>query len=266
MKTTPKPRQTGMTEESFFSKLLRIILVLAFDAGAVWFIQNAVSRGFSQLLWVMVVITIMLNVIFLHPKAYPFRWMALGLSFLTLFTIYPMLFTFYVAFTNYGDGHLLTKEQAIPLIEKTTFLSEGGKSYSWTAFKSPEGDYALWLIDPDGQTFLAKVGETIVAAGALKGTEVAELKRAVTLSATNRLTVLPVGKAGAKVVVWVLGGTAVMDDKGGTVTAPFSGASITFPAASMAGQLLVQLTDVPLQPARYAPWSSTSHQLTITIY
>jgi len=164
MKTTPKPRQTGMMEESIFSKMIRILLVLAFDAGAIWFIQNAVSKGYSQLLWVMIVITIMLNVIFLHPKAYPFRWMAIGLSFLTLFTIYPMLFTFYVAFTNYGDGHLLTKEQAIPLIEKATFLSEGGKSYSWTAFKSPEGNYALWLIDPDGQTFLTKVGETIAAA------------------------------------------------------------------------------------------------------
>lgn len=166
MKTTSKPRQIGMPEESFLSKLIRVILVLAFDLGAAWFIQNAVARGFTQLLGVIIVITLLVNAIFLHPKAYPFRWMAIGLSFLTLFTIYPMLFTFYVAFTNYGDGHLLTKEQAIPLIEKTTYLSEGGKSYTWTAFKSAEGAYALWLIDPDGQTFLAKPDETLVAAKA----------------------------------------------------------------------------------------------------
>ena len=69
-----------------------------------------------------------------------------------------------MAFTNYGDGHLLTKEQAIPLIEKATYLPENGKSYSWTAFKSPAGDYALWLVNPEGETFLAKPGEEIVPA------------------------------------------------------------------------------------------------------
>jgi ABC-type sugar transport system permease subunit len=99
--------------------------------------------------------------------AYPYRWMAVGLSFLILFTIYPMLFTIYVAFTNYGDGHLLTKEQAIPLIEKTTYLPESGKSYSWTAFKSPSGDYELWLIAPDGKSYIAIPGHEIepVSAG-----------------------------------------------------------------------------------------------------
>jgi ABC-type sugar transport system permease subunit len=75
-----------------------------------------------------------------------------------------MVFTIYVAFTNYGDGHLITKEQAIPLIEKTTYLAEGGKSYTWTAYKNGAGDYALWLVDPEGNSFLAKPGEAIVAA------------------------------------------------------------------------------------------------------
>ncbi|MCK7479346.1 MAG: hypothetical protein M0C28_19795 [Candidatus Moduliflexus flocculans] len=58
------------------------------------------------------------------------------MGFLILFTIYPMFFTIYVAFTNYGDGHLLTKEQAIPLIEKAGLSClKTGKSYSWTALQ-----------------------------------------------------------------------------------------------------------------------------------
>ncbi|MEZ4645028.1 MAG: hypothetical protein R3E31_20235 [Chloroflexota bacterium] len=64
------------------------------------------SKDFTQLVIIISVIAVMLNLIFLIPKAYPFRWMAIGLSFLVLFTIYPMIFTIYVAFTNYGDGHL----------------------------------------------------------------------------------------------------------------------------------------------------------------
>lgn len=155
-----KPMRTS--QESLMSRLLRILFLAVFVIGAVWFIQNAYSQGFDQLAIVMGVVTVMIVLIFLIPQAYPFRWMAIGLSFLILFTVYPMLFTFYVAFTNYGDGHLLTKEQAIPLIERATYLPEEGRSYKWTAFKSPSGDYALWLINPDGEAFLAKPGEEIV--------------------------------------------------------------------------------------------------------
>ena len=161
---TQRSKGSSSPEESPLSKMMRVILIALFDAGAVWFMINALSKGFTQLVVVISVITVMLNLIFLIPKAYPFRWMAIGLSFLILFTIYPMIFTIYVAFTNYGEGHLLTKEQALPLIEKETYLPETGKSYTWTAFKSPSNEYILWLINPDGETFLAKPDEKIIPA------------------------------------------------------------------------------------------------------
>lgn len=161
---TSRTKRAISMDETPLSKLMRFILIALFDIGAIWFIQNALSRGFTQLAVTLTIITLMLNLIFLLPRAYPFRWMAVGLSFLILFVIYPIVFTVYVAFTNYGDGHLLTKEQAIPLIEKATYLPENGRTYSWTAFKSANGDYALWLISPDGKTFLAKPGQEIVAA------------------------------------------------------------------------------------------------------
>ena len=160
----PRAKGALSSDESILSKLTRFIFIALFDLGAIWFIRNAMIHGFLQLAVVLGIITIMINLIFLIPGAYPFRWMAIGFSFLILFVIYPIVFTIYVAFTNYGDGHLLTKEQAIPLIEKATFLSENAKTYSWTAFKSPSNEYALWLVDPDGQTFLAKPGQEVIAA------------------------------------------------------------------------------------------------------
>jgi ABC-type sugar transport system permease subunit len=159
----PRAKGAGFREESILSKIMRFILIALFDLGALWFIRNAMINGFLQLVVVLGIITVMINLIFLIPGAYPFRWMAVGFSFLILFVMYPIVFTTYVAFTNYGDGHLLTKEQAIPLIEKATFLSENGKTYSWTAYKSPSNEYALWLVDPDGQTFLAKPGQEVIA-------------------------------------------------------------------------------------------------------
>ena len=162
--TSERSKKPGKTEESFLSRLIRIIFLVLFDAGVIWFAQNALAKGFDQLVIVIGIIAVMFNLIFLLPQAYPFRWMAFGLGFLILFTVYPMFFTIYVAFTNYGDGHLLTKQQAIPLIERQVFLPEAGKSYSWTAFKSEAGDYALWLISPEGETFFAKPGEQILPA------------------------------------------------------------------------------------------------------
>ena len=143
MTTAGQAKSTRKSTESPLSILIRVILIVFFDAGAVWFIQNALALGFTQLAVVIGVITLMFNLIFLLPKAYPFRWMALGLGFMILLTIYPMVFTLYIAFTNYGDGHLLTREQAIPLIEKQKYLAEDGATYSWTAYKSTDGRHPL---------------------------------------------------------------------------------------------------------------------------
>lgn len=165
--TTPIPQRSvklQMAAESPLNVLLRGIFVMVFDVGAFWFIYSAVSQGFIELAVVFGIITVLLNLIFLLPQAYPFRWMGIGLAFLILFVIYPMLFTVYIAFTNYGDGHFLTKEQVIVQIEKVTYLPEAGSSYSWTAFKSEAGVYALWLVDADGNSFLGKPGEAIVPA------------------------------------------------------------------------------------------------------
>ena len=132
-----KSKGIKMAQESFLSKVMRWILVAIFDIGAIWFIYNAFSREFMQLGTVITVITVMINLIFLISKAYPFRWIAIGLSFMILFTIYPIIFTIYVAFTNYGDGHLLTREMVIEQLSTQLYLPEAGKSYSWTAYKSP---------------------------------------------------------------------------------------------------------------------------------
>ena len=71
----------------------------------------------------------------LRKEAYPLRWMVVGLVLMALFTIYPIFFTVWVAFTNYGEGHLITKEQAIDQILNEKYLPETGKAYTWTAFQ-----------------------------------------------------------------------------------------------------------------------------------
>ncbi len=165
--TIPTPQRAAkiqMPTEPPLTALLRGLFVVLFDVGAAWFLYSTITLGYYQLAVVLGIITVLINLIFILPQAYPFRWMAIGFAFLILFVIYPILFTVYVAFTNYGDGHFLTKDQVIAQIEKVTYLPASGTSYSWTAYKSEAGVYALWLVDTEGNSFLAKPGEAIVPA------------------------------------------------------------------------------------------------------
>jgi arabinogalactan oligomer/maltooligosaccharide transport system permease protein len=149
----------GQPSATMGGMAIRLILLAIFDVLAVWLIFNLVTDGYWPLGVMITLITIFINVVFLRQGMYPLRWMAIGLSLLTLLSVYPILYTFWIAFTNYGDGHLLTKQQSIDTLDRQTYLPEGGVTFSWTAFQTPDGEYALWLVNEDGTTILAKPGE-----------------------------------------------------------------------------------------------------------
>lgn len=135
---------------------LRIALLAIVDIGMIWFITQLIINGFTDVAIVLIIIVIFNTYVFLAPKAYPLRWMAIGLSALLLFAIFPIIYTTYVAFTNYGDGHLLTKAQAIEQIQRELFLPEEGKSYEWIAYRSEDGEYLLWIRDVEGNTNIVR--------------------------------------------------------------------------------------------------------------
>jgi ABC-type sugar transport system permease subunit len=131
------------------------------DAAAIWYLIRLLSLGYFPLAAATIVIAIFVNVVLLRREAYPLRWMVVGLVLMAMFTIYPIFFTVWVSFTNYGEGHLVTKTQALDQILKAKYLPEAGLAYTWTAFKSSEGSYALWLRDADGNGHLALVGQPL---------------------------------------------------------------------------------------------------------
>jgi ABC-type sugar transport system permease subunit len=140
---------------------LRLIGLALVDAFAVWFLYRLIQDGVWPLTLVVLVVTLSLNVIYLREDLYPLRWLSPGLSLLILMALYPILFTVYTAFTNYSDGHLLTKQQVIHLLAKEQFLPEGAVVYRWTAFRGEQGEFALWLISDEGKHYLALPGEAI---------------------------------------------------------------------------------------------------------
>lgn len=159
--TQDAPKMKASPSTPVLSRLVRLGLVIAGDAAAIWFVQKLVSLGYYPFAAAILLIAIFVNIVLLVQRLYPLRWMVIGLVLMALFTIYPIIFTVWVAFTNYGEGHLVTKELAIVQLLKAKYLPESGTAYTWTAYKSPEGEYALWLIDAEGNGFFALPGESL---------------------------------------------------------------------------------------------------------
>ncbi len=142
---------------------LRLFLLAALDAMSLLFIWTLIANGRFPLAAVVFGVTVLVNVAFLYERAYPFRWFSPGLALMIIMLLYPTAYTFYVAFTNYGDGHLLTRVQAVTQLERQTFVPEDSPDFRWTAFRSDRGGYRLWLQSPEGD-YLAAPGEPLTPA------------------------------------------------------------------------------------------------------
>lgn len=164
-----QPEQASGASATLSAVMLRMVLLLGINAFAIWFAFNAFGQGFFALGLAIVLITAVVNYIIFVNDMYPLRWMVLGLVMMLMFSIYPIVLTGIVAFTNYGDGHLLTKEQSVEQILKQRYLPEGGAAYSWTGYINEADEYVLFLQDDVGEGFVAFPGQALVPAADAEG-------------------------------------------------------------------------------------------------
>lgn len=109
---------------------------------------------------------VLINAVYLIPGLWPIRWMSPALALMLLLAVYPLMYTVYVGFTNYSDGHGYTKVEALKLLSQRRYLPEDQVNYTWQPFQNESGEFALWLTDPNGNVFFAKPAqplETITA-------------------------------------------------------------------------------------------------------
>ncbi|GAB2704122.1 arabinogalactan oligomer/maltooligosaccharide transport system permease protein [Microbacterium marinum] len=62
---------------------------------------------------VAVALLVIADVVYFTKKALPLKYLLPGLSFLLIFQVFIFLYTGYIAFTNYGSGHVGSQEQAV---------------------------------------------------------------------------------------------------------------------------------------------------------
>src|SRR5262249_15828672 len=109
----------------------------------------------------IVLTLVLINAVYLIPGLWPIRWMSPALALMLLLAVYPLMYTIYVGFTNYSDGHSYTKVEALELLSERRYLPSDSVNYTWEPFQTESGEYALWLTDPDGNAYFAKPGQPL---------------------------------------------------------------------------------------------------------
>ncbi|MBN2113994.1 MAG: ABC transporter permease subunit [Acidimicrobiia bacterium] len=92
---------------------IRLFGLALLDGIVVALIPSLVDRGATVALISIVVGTLGINYVFLSARAMPFRWLVPGMVFLVLMMLWPIIFTVWVALTNWSTGNFITKDQAI---------------------------------------------------------------------------------------------------------------------------------------------------------
>ena len=96
--------------------LVKIIALAIIDALAVYAVLVIGRSGDWLVTGIIAVVTIAVNVIYFKRGLLPAKYLTPGLIFLAIFQIFVVLYSGYIAFTNYGTGHNSTKDDAIQAI------------------------------------------------------------------------------------------------------------------------------------------------------
>lgn len=150
-----------ISRSPFQTSLVNMIGLAVFDALALYIMWSLVGNGRSTIAIVVLVVTALINWIFLSDRLYPIRWLTPGLVLLLLMVVYPLLYTVYIGFTNYSDGHLLTKEQVINQITSRMYQPEDAADYEMVVYRSTDDQFLLLLKDAQGNYFTASQAEGV---------------------------------------------------------------------------------------------------------
>jgi arabinogalactan oligomer / maltooligosaccharide transport system permease protein len=141
----------------------KLLLLAAVDGAAIFMVLRMVALDAPwSAVGTTVAATLALNWIYIGQGKLPAKYLIPGTIFLLIFQIYPFVYTFYIAFTNYGTGQILTQEQAIERIERGSIRTlPDAERFDAVPFADGD-DLALLLTDEAGEQFLGTPGDGLV--------------------------------------------------------------------------------------------------------
>ncbi|WP_438854755.1 ABC transporter permease subunit [Agromyces sp. M3QZ16-3] len=136
------------------SILIKLLLLGIVDAIAVYAILVLALAQEWLVLAVVVGVTALVNWIYFSRKTLPAKYLTPGVIFLVLFQVFVLVYTGYIAFTNYGTGHNGSKEQAVSSLMAASLERVPESPTYQVTVVDQLGTLGLLVTDPDGDASL----------------------------------------------------------------------------------------------------------------
>ena len=138
-----------------FSTAVRYFFLAVFNAAAFYVIPLAISFESWFLLLIIGLITILINFTYLTERFKALKWITPGFIFLIAFVLFPAGYSFYVSFTNWSTGHILTKQQAIERLEDLSYSLDDQKGVEFDLYVLQDQNLDFYYIaDLDDENIL----------------------------------------------------------------------------------------------------------------
>lgn len=137
--------------------VVKLVLMALINAFGLYGILASWAVGNTAILVFLLVTLVSVNALYFTPtrRLLPAKYFAPGLVFLLIFQIFVVLYTASVAFTNYGDGHNSSKEDAIrALTQQHEQRVPGTPALPLTVVQSHDGDLGFATVDAAGTVFV----------------------------------------------------------------------------------------------------------------
>jgi arabinogalactan oligomer / maltooligosaccharide transport system permease protein len=196
----PAPEIPGLStrrSSSATGMIIKIVLLGLVLALTVFGAIPLISDGRWLWLAILLVVTMIIFYVYLGPGVIPLKYLIPGTILLLAFVVYPVIGTVAVAFTNFGDGHRGTKEDAIEAIEGVSVQQVPGSTvYPLTVATEGDpatGEVVFLLVDPETEQPLLGTADGLeeLDEGSV---EISNGK----IASAEGYTVLNIGQAGAR--------------------------------------------------------------------
>lgn len=142
----------------FVVKLVLMALINAVGIAVAWAAWDVGSWG---VLIGIVLLTAFADWIYFSRRRLPGKYLFPGLAFLLVFQLFTMLYTVYVATTNYGTGHNSTQAQAVDaLLIQSERAVDDAPTYPLTIVER-DGELGFAVVDAAGQPLLGTAEEPL---------------------------------------------------------------------------------------------------------
>lgn len=140
--------------------LVKIALMAVVNALGVFGVLAAWREGHVGVLASMVALVVVADWVYFSRRTLPLKYVLPGLAFLLVYQVYVVGYTGWVAFTNYGDGHNSTKEDAVAaLLVQNERRVEGSATYPLTVVE--RGGALGFAVVEDGDVLVGTAEEPL---------------------------------------------------------------------------------------------------------